>query len=252
MRWTLIGLLTLNIGYVIWNWLQFSHQHKNFGVVSADYATGNKDSEMPGIKLKLLESSVSETELMPAAENSVVNNTEIVLANKVVVEKPIEPICALVGPFADVTKGKLFIEKFLSMNIKSQLKGLQQDGEVDYWVYIKPEITRELALAKLKELQDRKIDSFVIPEGQIVNGISLGVFDNPANAEKQKIAIEKMGYIVEIMPNRRKYVENWIVIASEDQEKLNGELLKMVNSESLSVVIKKEACSKVASWSDIQ
>ena len=252
MRWTLIGLLTLNIGYFIWNWLQYSHQNSNSGVTSAGYLTAYKESEMPGIKLKLLSESNSETQLMPIDENLEVNTGKNDIANAAVLGKSVELICTLIGPFTDVNKSNVFINKLLSENIKSQLKVLQQDGEVDYWVYIKPEISRELALAKLKELQDRKIDSFVIPEGEIANGISLGVFDNPANAEKQKLAIEKMGYIVEIMPNKRKYSENWILIASEDQEMLGAELLKKVNSENLSVVIKKEVCTKVASLRDIQ
>jgi hypothetical protein len=220
-------------------------------VSGAGYLMKNNDADMPGMKLLLLNGVNEEIKSIPPAAK--VNEVEAPLKSTTLsLEKEKESFCTLIGPFVDLKTGTLFIERLLSLNTRSQMKRIQQDGDLDYLVYIKPEISREMSLIKLKELQDRKIDSFIIPEGEIANGISLGIFDNPANAAKQKQSIENLGYTVEIMPNKRKYVENWIVVSIEDQDKVSDQLLQQINSENLSVVIKKEVCTKVASLRDIQ
>ena len=62
---------------------------------------------------------------------------------------------------------------------------LRVDGNPDYWVYLNPEPTKDLAIA-VEGVARQKIDSFLIPQGDLANGISLGIFDSQENAEKHR------------------------------------------------------------------
>jgi hypothetical protein len=120
--------------------------------------------------------------------------------------------CLLLGPYPDPQAARALLERLASLQIEAKYAAVEVAGEPDYWVYLRPEPTKELAAAKLRELQEKKIDSFIIPQGEIANGISLGVFDKQENAEKRRQAIVEMGYNPQLRINPRNYIENWVVM----------------------------------------
>ena len=124
-------------------------------------------------------------------------------------------------------------------------------GDPDYWVYLRPEATRALATAKLRELQDKKIDSFIIPQGEIANGISLGVFDKRDNAERRQQAVKERGYDALIRENPRIYRENWVALQPSEAAKFSHELYQQLRVDHQAVDLRKDRCSKVASTIDI-
>ncbi|GEM_PF-2022402 len=61
-------------------------------------------------------------------------------------------------------------------------------------VYVAPFVSAREAALELNVLRREKIESFIIPEGDLQNGISVGVFSTEQNAIARSIQLENLGY----------------------------------------------------------
>jgi len=244
VRWITIGLLILNLGYFLVGKLEYAYQKKLTVKVDGEYIA-NSTKNMPGHQLVLV-----TQDMRAVIENNNVDNTPTTLTT----ESNKKDQCELVGPISMADNSQLtrIREMLYSKGISTQIKEVSVSGRSDYWVYLPPEISRERAVLKLRELKGKKIDSFIIPEGLLLNGISLGVFDIHENAEKRQRELSDMGYAPEISENTNKYKEGWLLVRSEQNtESISSELLGQIKSTGLEVNLRKEGCSEVASWIDI-
>ena len=64
----------------------------------------------------------------------------------------------------------------MALDIQAEIRSVDAAAGLDYWVYLAPLASRQASLRQLKELQARKIDSYIITQGDLANGISLGIF----------------------------------------------------------------------------
>ena len=66
-----------------------------------------------------------------------------------------------------------------------------------YQVYLPPLADREKAVAKLEEIRRRGVrDVAVIPDGDLVNGISFGIYKEADNMHRRVAALGQLGYAV--------------------------------------------------------
>ena len=68
-----------------------------------------------------------------------------------------------------------------------------------------------MALRKLKELQKRGVDSFVITEGELANGISLGLFAKKDSVDRLLTKLAKKKITPMVKPLERKRNQYWVV-----------------------------------------
>ena len=68
------------------------------------------------------------------------------------------------------------------------------EGDVSYWVHIRPFSSYSLARTRLEELQARRIDSYIIAKGELRGGISLGLFKRLASAHELMEKMTSYGY----------------------------------------------------------
>lgn len=108
--------------------------------------------------------------------------------------------CVLVGPLSEESNALELKEALVSEQIKSELYEKSSAVEEKYWVIIPPLKERGEAKALLRELQERKIDSDIIYEGEYKNGITLGVFGNAENTKKYQNEMKALGYPAEVKP----------------------------------------------------
>lgn len=251
VRWILIGFFLLNAIYLLWNGVEYG-RHQDYALAGSSTENA-RVTEMPGSKLVLLSESVATAK----------KSSEAVSGSSDVVNGAISPVspaaeqgeqaeCVLLGPFADKALAQPLLVRMASMEIHSKLVAVEIADAPDYWVYLKPEASRELAVSKLRELQEKKIDGFIIPQGELANGISLGVFDNQENADRRRQAVVDRGYDVQVRSNPRIYIENWVAINPDDARKFSNELYEQLHGENGSLNIRKDQCSKVASVGNIQ
>ena len=83
-----------------------------------------------------------------------------------------------------------------------------------YRVYLPPFESRRQADAKLREIRNRGVrDVAVIPDGDLANGITFGVYRNPDNVHRRVAALEELGHSVRSRAADEKVVGVYVIRA---------------------------------------
>ncbi|CAM3731384.1 SPOR domain-containing protein [Parendozoicomonas haliclonae] len=213
MRWILALLVAANIGYFVY--------HGWFGPVDADVKPEKEPVATSGERIQLLDEAIARGNAVRAT-NPQPGVTEVPVRRA--------QLCTQIGAFqAQETAGQVQ-QRLMSASIGSEIKEVKVPTAPDYWVFIPPLPSRDMALRKLRSLQASKIDSFIITEGELANGISLGLFTQRAHADKllkQRLAA---GYEAELKEVERFQSEYWIEVRREDRELLSKELWEGIHS----------------------
>lgn len=156
-------------------------------------------------------------------------------------------ICWQIGPFRDELSGKLVVSRLAALDINLQLQSLEVAEKPDYWVHIPPQVSRKEAIKLLKELQIKKVDSFLITEGELENGISLGFFTQLDRAEKVLEQRIKQGYGAKIKEIPRTHTELWAVFNEGQYGQFSDTLWNKITEGNQGLERRKNYCDKIAS-----
>jgi len=119
--------------------------------------------------------------------------------------------CFTLGPFRDLGKLRGLIREIKSYVVTADFRGRKQKEAALYWVYLKPEKSRALAIKTGKRLKAKKIkDFYVIREGEKINGLSLGHFRNKKSAYRLAEKVKKRGFDVVVEPVFRTHTIYWL------------------------------------------
>ncbi len=121
-------------------------------------------------------------------------------------------LCELVGPFESNNDAGDFVQRLAAIEVSSSVKEIELSAGAGYWVYLEPAPSRREALRKLRELQARKIDSYVIPRGELANGISLGMFSKKSLSEARVSEMRAIGLTPKVEEIERSYRELWVML----------------------------------------
>jgi len=215
MRWIMITLLLLNALFAFWVWEQTNG--------ATGQAVSTSVSEAGGEPLRLLSELGLNTRPVPNVARERLQFAEVD-QERLGGAGDSAAICTLVGPFADLLKGEQLLQRMRALELEGSMRELELPGEKAFWVYLIPEVSQKAALRRLHELQAKNIDSFVIPSGDLANGISFGMFNERVQAEKVAKSLIDQGYVVEIKPVERSYQESWVVINAQEAQKISAEL----------------------------
>lgn len=243
MRWIFIVLLMCNGIYFLWQ------NYLVQGAVPVEQTRLKQaDASVPALKL-LKELPSSELSApAPVAKAGVPERPETEPeAKSPVVPEPVEQICWQIGPFKEEVSGKLVVGRLEALDIHLQLYPVEIADKPDYWVHIPPRVSRREALKLLKELQIKNIDSFLITEGELENGISLGFFTQPERAEKVLEQRIKQGYEAKIKRVPRTHTELWAVFNEGEYGKFSDALWDKITEGNQGLERRKNYCDKIAS-----
>ncbi len=135
-----------------------------------------------------------------------------------------ENYCAQIGPFISLADADEFIESY-SERMKVMLEVRQIPAAPQYRVYLPPLANREAAVSAIEQLRaafvanNLVIDSFLIPRGELTNGIALGLFSEQANASSVQVQLQSLGYnvTVQAIQGSKEVVETTVsVLGSEE------------------------------------
>lgn len=202
MRWLFLLLLVLNLFYYVWHQQQAPLRVKE--VQSFSLYQGAKQN----IRL------VSEADVDRAAVNSAM------------ISGGGSAVCLYLGSFEDERVARALEQRLLSLDIQSQVQTVDATAGVDYWVYLAPLASRQASLRQLKELQARKIDSYIISQGDLANGISLGMFPRSDSAEGVMQRLREAGYEPMLRELTRAHRAYWVRIAPESRRLAGDGLLE--------------------------
>ncbi len=200
MRWILITLVVVNIGFFAW---QFMSADSAAMVVNSVSARSDRRDD---ITLLSETDQSSLIELRELVNKPIINTTSVVRTDDSVVRAN---GCMAVGPFMSIGESQNIVNQLASLEINLNLKAVDQPtGKYDYRLLVPPLNSLEEAFRKLRELQASNIDSYVITAGENALGISLGVFSTIQGAAAATALVRSEGFdgdIVEIPRSTRTY-----------------------------------------------
>jgi hypothetical protein len=224
MRWLFLLLLVLNLFYYVWHQQQAPLRVKE--VQSFSLYQGAKQN----IRL------VSEADLGRAAVDAGIR-----------VGGSGSAVCLYLGSFEDEEVARALEQRLLSLDIRSRVQTVDATAGVDYWVYLAPLASRQASLRQLKELQARKIDSYIISQGDLVNGISLGMFPRSDSAEGVMQRLREAGYEPMLRELSRAHRAYWVRIAPESRRLADDGLLEGLARDFERLEHQLMPCESVAS-----
>lgn len=213
MRGIVLGLLLANLLYLGWQFLLPEAVLRVEEVPSLPASDG-------GMSIDLL-SEIDQDQLLryPAATVPVPN------ADPSVEKSLVSPagFCAEIGPFLDVQDAEGFMttnaERF-AMNQEIR----QVPAPSVYRVFLPPLTSRELANSTMEMLRtafvanNMQIDSFLITQGELANGIALGLFAEHRNALNVQNQLQNLGYSVILREESRSNEEIWVLVSGVESE----------------------------------
>ena len=153
-----------------------------------------------------------------------------------------EQVCIAMGPFASGATAQNIISRLTAVDIESTISSVDIDGVPDFWVFMPPLSDRRAALSKIKELQSQKIDSFIITQGELENGISLGLFSEEYRAVKVQKDIVAKGYAVDVREVPRPHREYWVVVNAESKPLFSDAIWTEIQRENDQVKRRLNRC----------
>lgn len=224
MRWIFWFLLLCNFAVIAWRTLQPSPSYRHAKRVEPT-------THVPQIRLlsELPESSHQRNRInppVPALERS---------------------LCFMAGAFKDAAEAQQFIDRLAVLDVKAFIHPVDLSTGEGYWVFLDPLANRDAARRRLVELQARGIDSYIIPKGELENGISLGLFTRMDLARARLDEMNKIGLAAKMQPVERSYRELWVMLGEGEQYKLGESTWIELLQENLSLQQRQNFCSDVAS-----
>lgn len=233
MRWVFLLLLGVNLVFGAYA----SYVSLQPELVEAAELTVVADQDLPQLVL-LGELQSSELESMLASKERLVVESQ---------SDEDQRLCTLIGPFKELLEAEYFSERLMALDVKASVENIEVPGEGGFWVFQAAQLSRKAALRRLYEFQAKGIDSYIIPKGELENGISFGVFAQKEKAEKKKSEIESFGFSAEIKSADSSYQEVWVVLQPEEAAKASEELwLELLKSTQHAELV-QNFCPSVAS-----
>lgn len=234
MRWIVFILAFANIGY--FGWSVYQQSHSGYQVVSGQ----TRLQPESGRRLMLVsEREVSASQAVAGSQDSVSEFSSVESA------EPVSENCIALGPFGDSESVDQVQQRLFSLGVSSRERADQNMQAVDHWVHIPPLSSRDSAIRLLRELQAQNIDSFVITQGELTNGISLGLFSKESSANEVGRRLMAAGYSVEIKPLSRVPEQWWLELNESDEEKLDDYFWKELTGRMPNIKKTKKRCEGV-------
>lgn len=214
MRWIFIGVVVLNLGYLVWHF-----QGQGEIAEARPAAPAEVAAEFSQVLRLLGEPDVADGVLV------VVDPGSTVIAG-----------CPAIGPLTE-EDARLVVGVLLERDFPADVRQVDVVAAPVFWVYLPPAATREAALRKLRELHARSIDSFVVSEGDFARAISLGSFQSKASAVGVQMRLKAAGYQAEIREQVKDVQQTWVVLSEPEaqgfMEPLPAEMVSAVRVERL-------------------
>lgn len=160
-------------------------------------------------------------------------------------------LCKMVGPFEAQGSAEGFVARLAALDVMAEVHRVQLSAGESHWVYLPPERDRGAARRKLAELQGRGLDSYIIPKGELENGISLGVFSRTELALARQADLALLGLSAKIQSVERTYQEVWVMLKQGEEQKIAEKTWKELLHESFSLQEQQNYCLDVASRENI-
>ncbi len=239
MRWIFLCLISFNLVY--FSWQQWLENERPQQIMSKPVGGGQEGERLSLLTERLPEAgSSSPPPSIGGAKSSAVYQAVDHIEHKK------QALCPHAGPFNSKIDAASLLELLRADNYQGQVQSVEISKDVDNWVLIPARVSRKASMALLKELQAKKIDSYLVAEGEHRNAISLGLFKKQSSAEGVKERMLAAGYESNIQTLERLTLEYWVrVDMSKESQERENQLEKNIFSEK-NISFSKSLCESFA------
>lgn len=153
-------------------------------------------------------------------------------------------LCYVAGPYNEAENATNLLSRAVALGFNGKTKALEvvSDEPSEYWVHVPPRKSREEAMRTLRQLHQKKIDSYVITQGEMADGISVGLFRNKDSAYGLQDQIKSLAIPAEVRVINKNTTEYWVEIVETAQ--LNEALRTRIQAQDQKMRWELVECSK--------
>lgn len=163
------------------------------------------------------------------------------------VNASLEDVCRWVGPFTSQQSAQVFIDRVAALDVLSALETENLASGESFWVFLPRESSRAAAQRTLTQLQSRNIESYIIPDGELENAISLGVFRKLSSAQARLEQMVAQGYEPLLESVARDSKQYWVSVAEREFQKVDQNAWNRITKEQFKLQERQKFCLDVAS-----
>lgn len=147
-------------------------------------------------------------------------------------EPAVEPLqCIRISGILAEDDAGILQSRLRALEVESQLSERDEVLRSDYWVVLGPFDTDEQGRTRLAELQANDVESFLINQGSLAGGISLGLFSSQSNARSRVAALAEQDINARVEQVDRTR-QTWVLtIGAESARLISNEGLESIVSE---------------------
>jgi len=129
------------------------------------------------------------------------------------------PRCTTVGPFRELAQAATAAAMLRTTGYQPTQRVAEGDVWIGYWVYIDAIATEAEANAILAKVRAEGVtDSYVIPNSDTGNLVSLGVFSEISGVARRREQVRSLGYDPKVVDRTRRATVYWVdVVLTPDQ-----------------------------------
>jgi len=151
-------------------------------------------------------------------------------------------VCMQLGGFDTQSDATQVQARLSALDIVASISIRKKQVVKDYWVYIAPYPTFQDAKNQLAELNLKGIDSFIFTEGDLKNGLSLGVYSKRENASAIFKKIEDLGYTPHITESFQDLNTFYVILNAEGTSFFNEGIMEPIKLRYPQVESQKIDC----------
>jgi cell division septation protein DedD len=135
--------------------------------------------------------------------------------------------CTSVGPFRELSQAATAAAALRTAGYMPLQRVAEGDIWIGYWVYIQAIATEAEANAILAKMRDAGItDSYVIPNSDTGNLVSLGVFSEISGVSRRRDQVRALGYEPQVVDRTRRATVYWIDVTLAPEQTLDFDALQ--------------------------
>lgn len=231
MRNLFLALVLANLAFAAWHaWFAVPGQPPS--APRGDVPSLQLASEVANLAAAV-DAAASDAAAVPGgAGGAAAAVTQAVVTGAAAAQPPAAPAaagqtCVSVGPFRELSQAAAASAKLRGSGLDPVQRAGEGDVWVGYWVYVAAIPTVEEAEQVLARLRASGItDSYVIPNSDSGNLVSLGVFTEVARAASRLGAVRELGLEATVADRTRRATVYWVDVLLEADQTLDFELLQ--------------------------
>ncbi len=143
-------------------------------------------------------------------------------------------------------------ERFDALDIRQWMAREITETPGPMMVYVSPFETAREAAVEVSVLRSEGVDSFIIADGELANGISVGVFGSEANAATRAAQIEAIGYSAETYQYSIEESVSVLNVDAVSADVLGQSFWTQLEADFPSMARQQNSCIEVASQDNFQ